>query len=382
MKRYLLLFLLLCGLTCGADVSVYNLPIANPYSLPANVTFTTLQLNSVGEGSETKAGSVFIAPIAGATSKITKAGFRITAVTGTPATYRVSLQGVTAATGLPDGTIKSGTGSNDVYVDVDPSATGWSGWLTLGGGGYSPTQGEALAVVVAPVDDPSSANVTVAYGYTIQASVSLSPFGVVMAAGTWAISTKPPMIGVQYANGVVPNGILCISAGTDQAWSTSNAPLYRGIKWTPPLTCRLVGAYVWMRPAAGSDFALELFSDKTEVLSVDVDVSQVLSSVGGNYLIYVPFTPTTLTANSVYRILVQPATTTAFTSFLAWTFPDAASLRSMYGSLYGTTLTSDKATAVDYDNASDGYRFYGVIPVIDQITLSAGGGMGFSGGFQ
>jgi hypothetical protein len=384
--RYLMFLLLLVGMSFAAALDVYNLPLANPLLLPQSTVFDVLALNSIGGGTETKVGTVFMAPIVGTTSKITKAGFYISADTGDPSaiTYRLSLQGVTAATGLPDGTIKHGATNNDVSVDFEmaDNAIGFSGWKTLGDSGYSPTQGEALAVVLEPVDDPSSASITAAYGYVSQAQAQLSSFGVVMASGTWAIGTKRPTVCVQYADNSIPRSMTAISGITAAAWGSDDNPLYCGTKWTPQYNCRLVGAYFALRGAAGSDFAIELFTNKTETLTQSIDISQVISTVNGVLVGYVPFAPTNLTAGTVYRIMVEPTTTTHFISFLYASFPDVYSQQSFVGELKGTTLTADKATAVDYDNVSDGYRFYPVIPVIDQITVGGSVSPGFNGGFD
>lgn len=80
---------------------------------------------------------------------ITALGFRYGARTGTPPTYKISVQGVSTTTGYPDGTIKGG-GSPASKTFTPPADTTWNGtWreITLDNT-YTPSRGETIAIVI------------------------------------------------------------------------------------------------------------------------------------------------------------------------------------------------------------------------------------------
>jgi hypothetical protein len=79
-------------------------------------------------------------------SPITHLGFRYHLRTGTPPTYKISLQGRDAS-GNPDGTLKGG--GNPTFTP--PADTTWDGtfrWISLGANTYTPARGEKLCIVV------------------------------------------------------------------------------------------------------------------------------------------------------------------------------------------------------------------------------------------
>lgn len=79
---------------------------------------------------------------------ITRLGFRYGLRTGTPPTYRISLQGVDA-TGIPDGTIKGAT-NNALKTFTPPADTTWDAlwqWQTLTES-YTCARGEWLSIVI------------------------------------------------------------------------------------------------------------------------------------------------------------------------------------------------------------------------------------------
>jgi len=89
---------------------------------------------------------IFQAPAA---ITITQLGFRYGVRTGTPPTYRISLQGV-GATGIPDGTIKGATNNAlaTFTPPADASINGLWQWKTLTES-YTCARGEWLSIVIA-----------------------------------------------------------------------------------------------------------------------------------------------------------------------------------------------------------------------------------------
>src|SRR5262245_6559267 len=80
---------------------------------------------------------------------ISRLGFRYGTRTGTPPTYRISLQGVDGS-GLPDGTIKGG-GSPASATFTPPADTSWNStwqWINLSNTYTTANRGEKLATVI------------------------------------------------------------------------------------------------------------------------------------------------------------------------------------------------------------------------------------------
>ena len=106
-----------------------------------------------------------------------------------------------------------------------------------------------------------------------------------------------------------------------------------------------------------------------------VDADEHWATNGQNMPGYIPFAPTTLTSGTVYRFVFEPTTVNSQTSLFYAAFADANGLAAFWGDLKGTTgVAGSPPTWTDFDNGTDGYRAYPIIPVIDDITASAGGG--------
>ncbi len=89
---------------------------------------------------------IFQVPPGAASYTITRLGFRQGTLTGTAPIFRVSLQGVAAATGRADGTIKNSTNAFVLYTPTGGNNSTWQ-WVTLGAT-YAASPGEFLAMVI------------------------------------------------------------------------------------------------------------------------------------------------------------------------------------------------------------------------------------------
>ena len=173
---------------------------------------------------------IFQAPAA---ATITRLGFLHVSTTGTSPTYRISLQGVTAATSsTPDGTIKGAT--NNALKLFSPSslaygANTWN-WITLDET-YACARGELLSIVI----DYSSGTVdgsnftTVGYG-TGQGASGL-PRAILNAATVRTHSSTAPVFG--YGSAGTAYGRPLKAIGTVLITSASD-PREVGIKFTAP----------------------------------------------------------------------------------------------------------------------------------------------------
>lgn len=340
--------------------------------------FTTQAIDASTDG----AGAIFYAP---KTGTITKIGVLQTAKTGTGPTYRYGVEGVTT-TRAPDGTYKN---AGNAYVDAADPATAFA-WRTLGAS-VSVTAGDLIAATVryqsGTIDGSNFITVAVR---TTQSITQAHPYALTLTAGAWATSLGCPCIALQYDDGTVIFGVTAASSLTNNSpWTSASSPVYRGTKWTPGVTCQLVGCWIGARVPDTFDFNILLYVGTASSPAVTVPVVPDLgvgTNAGANPF-YIPIPPTTLSSGTVYRLVIEPIAVVSPTTFVNVNFPDADALAAYWGDLKGTTgVAGSPPTWTDYDNGTDGYRAYPVIPVIDDVTASAGGGLlthpGMSGGMR
>jgi len=132
---------------------------------------------------------------------ITHIGFRYSLRTGTPPTYRVSLQGVSGATGFNDGTVKGG-GTPASKTFTPHASTAWDGtvqWIALDTS-YTPTRGEGLCAVI----EYSSGTINGSNNSTFSYQIANGPFGdnssfpysAINTGGTWARAIRNVIFGI------------------------------------------------------------------------------------------------------------------------------------------------------------------------------------------
>lgn len=139
------------------------------------------------------------------TNPITHLGFLYNSRTGTPPTYRISLQGMDATNGRPDGTVKGG-GTPASATFTPPADTTWNSiwqWISLDNS-YTPTLGEELCFWV----DYSSGTVNASNysGFTVSLSTGAGlpqneyyPL-IKLASGTYTKSGVLPVFGIRTAS--------------------------------------------------------------------------------------------------------------------------------------------------------------------------------------
>jgi hypothetical protein len=274
---------------------------------------------------------IFQAPPDGSIT-ITQLGIRLATITGTTPTYRISLQGVDAATGNPDGTIKGG--GSPASKTFSPSSLGWSNntwhWLTLDNS-YATSNGEYLAVVI----DYSTGTVDVSNNASFTLTNSAIPLGfpyvIANNNGSRSKQSLQPIFGYKTASAAYGYP-LDSAAATAVANNTGTADEY-GIKFSLPAAwgntykikgVRFHGAF--NQTAGGTtDFILYSGSDTTAANSTgavgETTVQQQVSydhdyraNLHGVHDIYFDeATLATLYHGATYRLMVRPTTTTNVT---------------------------------------------------------------------
>lgn len=246
---------------------------------------------------------------------ITKIGFRYGLRTGTPPTYKLSIQGTDATTGNPDGTIKGG-GTPASVTFTPPADTSWDGtWreLTLDNP-YTTTRGEEIAIVIkydsGTVDASNFSSLTQTDGNSYYASIEGKPYSTANNAGTRTKSGSRPVFTYVTASEVF--GFPNLSGFTSAAFTTGTNPNEIATTFTLPAgwgsTFQLHAVRLRTNvPATGKSGLVRLYSGTTvlQTYTFDSDIVQAQN----NRVFLCEFTDTTLATlnfGQQYRVSFTP----------------------------------------------------------------------------
>ena len=291
---------------------------------------------------------------------------------GTAPTYRVGIESVSSR--LPSGTYLA---SGAAYVDAaNPNG---AQTLTLGSS-VTVAEGDLYAVTVRyQTGTINGSNCIFASDYhNTEAFYHLClPWAVRMTAGSWGSSSLGfPRITPVYNDGSIEAGatLHAQSGLTTNSWSSSGSPLYRGSGMTMAATKRCVGVWVHMTPSASSSFSVKLFKDGTTspLATRTVDVTNEWFGSGSRGTAYIPLTPTICASGSTYYWVIEPTTTNAITILYHLVWSSSVAIQNICGTLFGATgVSGSPPTWTQYNNSTDGFRSYMVVPDFDDVT--AGG---------
>lgn len=308
------------------------------------------------------------------TGTIDRVGVTWGTVTGTPPTYIFGIEGVTN-TRAPDGTYKGG----GTPASVTGAAVASTTVVYTLDNSIAVTAGDELAVTVryssGTVDGSNFANA--AYGIDVAGITHNMPFGATLTAGTWAAAANLAPIAVPiYSDDAIPAGIIPAQSFAIHDTNTGSAAWY-AVRFTTEADMRLVGLRIFLRAVGGdaADWKVDLYAgtNTTAVFSATVDQSH-LNGANGNGNTCVDLPPTTLTAGTVYRLLLAPTTANNIRLFSA-TFVNSA-MRARYSPILKSSTTSSLATVSWTD--SD-VLILTAVPEFDQVEVAAGSGAGVPG---
>lgn len=268
---------------------------------PASIT-SSFTLASSGQ-----VGMVCFAPKAGNISKI---GFFIAGHT-VAATLDCRLETVSLTDGNPTGTL-FGTNTNGAFLT---SATGWFE-VTLTAAAVVTTGSLLAALLVQP---SGTGNCTIGRINSTHILTGI-PYEVSFT-GSWIKNSQPAAMALGYDDGtwemILP--YTGISAVTLTAYNNTSTPDEYGLRFKYPYEVEIDG--FWFYGLLAGDCTVKLVTEAynsgagTGILSsiaLDKDVRQG----GGVYnTVRAALAPVTLTADTWYRLIVEPTTATSFTLF-------------------------------------------------------------------
>ncbi len=342
--------------------------LGTPTNIKAAVVFTNFSLNQTTDQLEV----IFQAPAA---ITITRLGYRYGARTGTPPTYKISLQGV-GTDGNPDGAIKGG-GSPASKTFTPPADTSFNAlwkWNTLDNP-YTCARGEYLAWVIAYSSgsvDASNLSSFTAFSQNLTGAANL-PFAIQNDAGSRTRQPSgPPVFG--YGSSTQAYGTPMQAALTQSITSTTEA----GLAFTLPAgwgsTYQVNGVRVFCTLAAGQTLTATLYTatsiSDTNILqqvTLDTDAVAAAATVGFVDIYFDETTLTDISYGTPYRLSLSVGSGTNNVSGL--TCAVAADCEAWHG---GQVFGSTSRAGGNWTDDATSHPFIDLI--LADITVPSGSG--------
>lgn len=312
---------------------------------------------------------------------ITSVGFRYTLRTGTPPTYKLSLQSVTS--GAPSGTILGG-GTPAEATFTPPADASWDGtwqWITLDNS-YT-TVGGIIAIVIqydsGTIDGSNNSQFT----NRLTAADASRYLGYVYTDNNGVVAKTLARQVYGYRDASTTYGFPVVSM-TSTSYSVDSTPDEYALRFTIPTTFCATYTVRGLQAQLAA-----MASSKTLVIQLyDTDGSTVLQSVTWDSddnrvqsdtsvqcveIYFDESSLSTLTAGSVYRIGFAPQETSANARLLTLDVPANSDLSAFpLGSHWYLNTRSDSGAWTD-DNTVD-YKRPAMELILKDWTVSAGGG--------
>lgn len=301
-----------------ADAKLNRIGLLCMTTMAGGPSFGNFNLNQTTDQHEV----IFQVPAGEGNISITRLGIRLGAITGTTPTYKISIQGVDASNGTPDGTIK-GAGS-PASKTFSPSSLAWGAgswnWLTLDNA-YSASPGEILALVVAydsgTVDGSNFASFTNTLTNTPLGSL---PYAIQNEAGTRTKQSTLPIFG--WGSNSKAYGRPAESFA-NQTFNSGTTPDEYGFSFTLPAgwgdTFKIVGVELpYSFGGTGLTVLVSLYNGTTPLQTITVD-SDIISSSSLTRMLEIMFDESslsTLTFGSTYRLAFAPQNATNSTLWI------------------------------------------------------------------
>lgn len=318
------------------------------------------------------------------TDTLTKIGF-LTGTVTTGGTIDVRVETVDAATGFPTGTLWGTTtnyvhtlanSDDNVYVEVTLTS------------GASLTRGDMFAVVF---KRPSGGALNGQLRFITGLSYQAFPSTNIYTAGAWSAysGNNSPACSLYFSTGgystmkgVNGHVALIFSSNVTVTFNNVSTPDVYGNRFSVPFDCKAAG--IWVLADFDGDADLKLYgSDGVTVLASvsNTALTPAIASSGVNYRFF--SSDVSLSANTVYRVAIEPSSSTSLTAYFATYHSSAIRAQSILGAqAYHTSAKNPTGTGSWTDDETR-VVFIGVM--LSSIDIPTGGGGGLAsnpvGGF-
>lgn len=384
MKRFLFSLAALLPLTAQAQDPITE--IGGPYDfyMDGGISFTNFVINTNSAGATIdRVATCFQSETS---SAITHLGFRYGARTGTPVQHKISLQAASATAVGPDGTDLGG-GTPATANFTPPADATWDGtWQWIDITDYTPTRGQYLCIVIAPVGEPTAgthqSSFTTVLGGT--GARRVFPYSATQTnAAAYAVGAGEylPIYGYKTASRSYGNPMEAISSG--DVWSSDSTPDERCLRFTLPST--MTGTYevagftasLDTVPASAKsiDFNMYLGTNTTADQTGNLDTDKWFGNGGSARSVKFMFSDATLdtiTAGTVVRLCIAPQSTGTSFGFTYFTADSNAELSAFAGGIEWYFSSRTDAGSWDSDNT---LKRPVIVPIIQTITAAAAGGL-------
>jgi hypothetical protein len=260
-------------------------------------------------------GAVFRIPESGTLDKI---GFRVSSVSSAD-TLKVSLETVDPTTGRPTGTLYASGASGSVVASTSNACY----YVTLNGGnGITVTKNDLVAVKIT-YDNWVSGNMLIAIYVS---GISALPYSYTYTGGTWGTQVGIPNFILSYSD---PDKIAYIEGmfpaiyTSVPSFNVNSNPNKRGNRFRFPFAVRCTGIQFFID--ADDDLSVILYdADGVTALKIITIDKDVRSSAAGSIYKEVFDTPVTLLANTYYRLVFAPQSSTNITYHYASVLNDSS----------------------------------------------------------
>lgn len=315
---------------------------------------------------------------------ITRLGFRVNTITGTPGTLTISLQAIDTASFNPSGTILGGGSPASVAVSAAGLTPGAFNWVTLDNS-YTCTRGQALAIKIDPTSGTWDASNSIVVGISVSGFGTRPgiPYALQAPSGAYAAVTGYPVYGYSSSSRVYGYPV---SSVDNTAYDSGTTPDEVGMAFTVPTdfwsTYKIKGVRLLLsRPGAtGQTTLCRLYSGTTVLHEATIDSEHYgTGTTGSGYRLCEWFFPESslspLSAGSVYRIVITPQGTSGDISVPGFTFANATDMQAM--PLGENAYATSRVDAGSFSDTTT-KRYYMEL-FFDDITAPSGGGGSVSG---
>ena len=283
-------------------------PMGGASGVPSYTT-TTWVIDAASEA----AGIVLQPPKAG---DIRKIWFRVGTVTS-GATIDIRVETVSATTGFPTGTLWATNTNGSVAIANNDDGTLFGVTLTADA---TVVKTDRIAIVI---KNPSSSfgNMQIV-GVADTSAVQNMPYGLLFTGGAWAqiaVSLIPICI-IEYSDGsyAPQNGLIIAKLVNTTTYNSGTNPNHRALRFSLSVPVRVSGCWLWADLDGDTDLLLVADNwDGTDgnalaKVSLDKDIRGVAT---GNIGFYDFATAVSLSANTIYRLVIKPTSVTSLSVY-------------------------------------------------------------------